>query len=504
MKRFLTLCIALFSLAQVDAQEVKARIAGLETDSVYMSLLEEDRAMQLLLDSLNSEITSTRQLFRDNPQSRAEYGEKIVLLEHEIFSVRSRKGQIIDRINSIEQEWILKAMSTDTPITPTHSVEEPLYADSPKSRNLVSNACFEKELLSVDYSTLLKAQDEERVVAREIERYADNYALMLEMQQQYQTVTEQGAADSLYLKLETLAIENDSLDNAIAERWSYIFDNKSFSYSYLLDKTNRMDILEQQTEKLAAARRSSDELRGEYASDALVGYFIQKQALVNMEIKVAEEFELQLAKDSLQRELEYLKSVDFRLPRVVTQRRYLLDYESIEFFSPSKYNTKNPIPETVIYEHGTIYRIRLGSYKYKQQVSIFRGVYPLSINREEGRFVYYTGGFATKVEARLACELLRQKGFRQPTIVCWRDGVSEIVDENAPEVSFRVEISGANTLSDEIKAVIRGITPDKELSKIGAMFIVGMFDERAIAEELASAIRTTDGTLDVKITESTK
>ncbi len=39
-----------------------------------------------------------------------------------------------------------------------------------------------------------------------------------------------------------------------------------------------------------------------------------------------------------------------------------LEYEPIGFVTPAKYNASHPIPKVKVYEHGTIYRILLGTY----------------------------------------------------------------------------------------------------------------------------------------------
>ncbi len=82
-------------------------------------------------------------------------------------------------------------------------------------------------------------------------------------------------------------------------------------------------------------------------------------------------------------EANYLKSVEFRLPRIEPERRYLLDYQDVDFSTPSKYDARNPIPACKVYDHGTIYRIRLGRYRVKQSPAIFRGAWPLGYDRDD-------------------------------------------------------------------------------------------------------------------------
>ncbi len=504
MKRQIMLLIAgIGSLLSVDAQQIVARIPELEKNETYMNYLREDARLQGRIDSLMARAADVRRSFRDEPENRNANTEAILKIEEQLFALRSAKGGLIERINAIEQEWVLRTMETSSSDAGQESDEPTDYSDAPRSRILVDNDCFLRELSSGDYSLLKEAQRREQLAASCIERFADNYARLIQMQDDYQKLTDQQKADAAFDSMVTLGAENRSLNDSLQGLWSYIFDNKSYAYSFLLDRCGKVNQLERETERLAEAQREAEANQGSFASDALVTYFLQKRALVAFEQTVAREFALYEAQDSLAREMDYLQSVEFRLPRVEPQRRYLLDYRAVDFSSPSKYNARNPIPACKVYDHGTIYRIRVGRYKMRQVPDIFRGVYPLAYYKEEdGRYGYYAGGYATLVEARLACELLLKRGFRRPEIVCWRDGKPE--DVSPDEVSadrFRVEISGLESLDDNLKAVIRTLAPDKELVKVGSTYVVGSFADRAVAERLARDLKVTDGSISVEVKE---
>ena len=107
--------IALFVLLSFGAAApgfalppVAARIAGLEGNGEYMSLLEEDARLQEREDSVGRAMETLRHRLRDNPDAdRAKLAEEILGLENRIFELRSAKGRIVGRINAIEQEWVL-------------------------------------------------------------------------------------------------------------------------------------------------------------------------------------------------------------------------------------------------------------------------------------------------------------------------------------------------------------------------------------------------------------
>lgn len=506
MKRIYIILLILVASFPAFAQQSQVRIPGLERDSAYMACVSQDAALQQEIDALTEELAANRRKFRQEPENREQYGPLILSLEERLFTLRDRKGELIHRINQIEQEWILRVVAAESqpqsePVLPEEETEA-IDAREPRVRNLVANGIFRRELPAEDYSTLQRVQQQERTAGDLMEVYSENHALLQSIHRTYQQATDQKVADSLYAQMQTLGSLNLQIDDSLGSLWSRIFDHKSYAYAYLLDRLGNERLLEENIEALNQAQRDAENRRGIYASDALAVYGLQKQALVECEIRLAAALQLPEAQDSLRQEAEYLREIDFSLPRVIPERRFLLDYEAVEFSSPSKYRSSNAIPACKIYESGTIYRIRLGSYKYRQQLSIFRGVSPLCYEQSNGRVIYYAGGYATKAEARQACELLLKKGFRKPEIVRWTDGVREDVAMDEPEESFRVEIGGVSALSEEVRAVIATLASDKELTRTDQTFTVGGFVDRASAEELATALRITDGGLSVEVKSS--
>ena len=108
LRMYILLC-ALFAAGSLGAQQldVKARIAGLEKNGEYMSLLREDALLQAREDSVVRVVERTRTLLREDPERRQQYSQEILALENRIFEIRNAKGRLIDRINTIEQEWVL-------------------------------------------------------------------------------------------------------------------------------------------------------------------------------------------------------------------------------------------------------------------------------------------------------------------------------------------------------------------------------------------------------------
>ena len=100
---FRRFCISLLSLAalllcgEAVAQQpaVQARIAGLESNEEYMSLLRRDAQLQVREDSIMRVVSGMRHRLHDEPDNRQRYTQEILPLVRELFAfVRDFSGEI--------------------------------------------------------------------------------------------------------------------------------------------------------------------------------------------------------------------------------------------------------------------------------------------------------------------------------------------------------------------------------------------------------------------------
>lgn len=487
---------------------VEPRIAGLESNEEYMSLLREDAQLQMREDSVVRAVAALRQQLREESGQRQEHTREILQLENRIFEIRNAKGRLIDRINTIEQEWVLANLdgAVQTPATSGDGAVVSI-PDSVKVRNLVDNLYFREHLAEADYAALCKAQRLESAARDYADRYFANHATLTELAESYAAVQTEAEAMEIYERLTALQGINRQLADSLSEVWNYIFDNKNYAYGYILDELNSEEILAREEEELARASRQLTGLSGTTASDAVADYFLRKRVIADYEVAVAEVLGLDAARDSLRGAAEQLAAVDFRLPRVEVAERYFLDYDSVAFSSKPKYTYQNPIPECKVYANGTIYRILLGTFNTKRAAATFRGAYPLFyLINADGKWCYYTGGFASLEEAEAAQKILKEHGFLRPEIVVWVDGAERNLsrDPEAMNVTYRVEITGAEALPEAAKQVIAETAAGHELSRVGQqLFVVAGFTERTTADRLAEALRMADGSLEINVVEVT-
>lgn len=503
-----TLGAALLAVGALHAQQpqVEARIAGLEGNEEYMSLLREDAQLQIREDSIVNAVERVRRQLREEPARRQEYSQEILQLEGKIFEIRNAKGRLIDRINTIEQEWVLASLNgAAQPQGPVEKSPEAAVPDSLKVRNLVDNLYFREHLTPEDYGALHKAQALELQAVDYVNRFFANHGTLTELAESYAAVEAEAEAIETYERFKALQGLNDVLADSLAATWNYIFDNKNYAYGYLLDMAGKEELLTREEEALSEAARELTALHGATASDAVADYFLRKRVMVDFETAVAGVLALDAARDSLRGVAAQLKAIDFRLPRVEVAERYFLDYDSVAFSSKPVYTYQNPIPECKVYANGTIYRILLGTFNTKRAAATFRGAYPLFyLVNDEGKWCYYTGGFATLAEAEAAQALLKKRGFVRPEIVVWTDGAYRnlSLEPDALAAAYRVEITGTDALSEELKQVIAATDGEYELSRVGQqLFVVGTFDDKAVADRLAESIRQTDAALEVKVVQ---
>ena len=500
-KLFAILAFALMCVSATSAQDIIPRIAGLEQNKAYMDLLRSDNGLRIKTDSLLAVIRKVRSEISENAEARDSLSlvradSLMVLLtdaSNAVYSMRLQKVKLIDQINVIEQEFVLSSMGN---ISSAQNAQG--------SGSIFSNAYLTKSLDPEDYELLMQVQAKESQVNEMANLYVSNYNKIRDLTDKYLLARDEASAESIYDELETYLDENFVLERQLAKMWSEIYDHKCYVYSYFLEKENREDILSITENMIMEAREEKLASIDNCVSEPLADYRLQKPVVLNYETYIAKLLNLTSSIDSLTNASRSVRQIDYRLPKIEVERRSFVDYQAIEFTARSPYNNSNPIPDCVVYEYGTIYRILLGTYKYKQSVSIFRNASPLSIETlEDGRFSYYAGGFKSRAESEAAVDVMKKKGFRNPQIVEWCDGQKTNLSElgDGASITYRIVIKGKE-LDDTVREVIETMAADCQISKSAEdVFVVGMFASKAVADRVAQAVRKCDENLSVEIVE---
>lgn len=485
------------------AQEVIVNIPELADNEDYVALLRRDLRLQSRADSLMGVMSG----LRDDMREKAEQRDTTLLgsidslsmilsgVEGEMMTLRHEKLKLMNRINSIEQECVLSSINNT----------EVLQGQG--SGSIFNNDYFKASLLEEDYDVLMSVNKSEIAAYDYAVKYAANYRAIKDLYDSYLKASTESEAEDIYAQIAEIADENFVVERRLSKLWTDIFDQKTYVYSYFLEKEGRDDILDMTENMTSEARQQQMMLSESCASESVADYCLQKPVVLNYELCVAKLLNLPSAIDSLSMVARNIRQIDYRMPVLDVERRSFVDYAPIEFRSRSPYNSSNPVPECVVYEYGTIYRILLGTYKVPQATSIFRGAVPLYVEKEaDGRFSYYAGGLRTRSEAEAAVAAMQKKGFRNPRIIEWCDGRKTNLSEEGAVggVAYRLIISGG-ALDDMVQEVIANMAAECQVSRLAdEKFVVGMFESEAVAQRVANAVMKCDERLSVEVSRLDK
>ena len=508
IRSIFTILFAL-GVTALSAQEIKPHVAGLENNNEYMSLLAKDSRLQERADSLAAAIFALREKFAEESDNRKEISAAILQLEGESFSLHNERSRTIQRINAIEQDWLVVNMNNKpavkTPVVEEVEVVAPV--DTRKYADLTRNTYFSTLLSSSDYAALRKAQQYEKSAAQLLIAFEACHRSLEKLRDEYLAVDNESAADSLMIIFLNRNSECGMIVDSLASTWSFVFDNKTYMYELLFDKENRHDMLQRAEAKLFAMRQNIDREHGAYLSDVLVDYAFQKRCVVDYEIDVASVLGLHSAADSLTRVRKGLEKVRYDFMPVEIKRRYFLDYYPVKFLgSKYFYTAQNPMPECVVYENGEMYRIKLGTYSERQPLSKFRGLENVAYRvNSAGKWIYYAGAYPSVDALARDLETVKKLGFRSADVVAWIDGTyagSRAEIEVLKSKSYTIEITGVESLPEGVRRVIEQMSEGNELSRVGkSTYLVTGFRSREAAALVVRGIVSADSSLKVGIAE---
>lgn len=473
----------------VSAQMVP-RVAGLEGNAQYMSLLKQEKQLHGVEDSILNVIAGTRKLFTEEVANKDKYAKEIVGLEEKLYDVRNRIGIVVGSINTIEQEFVINNIGKQgVAITPTTA--------SAAASTMSVNEYIRQNLSQADQTALAQAVRNENVPPRLIARYLENYDAMKKCIALYENAPEEEALQA-FASFDSLALANRAIEDSITKIWGGIYDIKIYTYTLLLDKMNKTALLADMEKQFNQTNQAIATVRGKVDSEVIFGYPLRNKLVLAYETALSGALADKKMYDSVTRKAAFMEKLDYDLPLLKMERRNFIPYEDIKVSSVSVYNASKPIPKEKVYDNGTVYKVSVGVFSRQQPVSIFRGVSPVSYDvLEDGRYRYCVGAYRTLSEVQKAAADLKKIGFRSPQIVVWKDGVFESLgdpQEAAASVFYRVEIGGMGDVMDAaVKAAIEQSAPGKEISRIVApdgkfVYLVGSFDSEQDAKAAAAAV----------------
>ena len=484
MKRTIISIIALASVAASQAQGVKElERAGFVRDSVA-EVLAEHRANYSKNESMREQLAPT-----------------ILSLEREVVRLQAEYDRLLKIISQQDVQSALTAYSKAAKEQATDKREQTIVEErvtyTPDNarmrRDLVKNDYFAERLSAADYKTLCDAQQREKLVKEMVSKLHSAYGELLALQRRYMEVPTRAEADSVAQLFAAKRGSMAGLDEEITSLWSSLYYNKMYTYDLLMERGGNNAMLDLSAAVTARAEREINDNSDLYESNALVAFYARKRALTEYELQLATNLSLTSSRDSLKVVQAELKNRDYRLSKLSLQRRSFIKYEDIEVKTPTIYNANNPVPKTKIYDYGTVYRIRIGLFSKRPNISALRGVMPLSYTDayNNGLYAYFVGGFRTEQEAKEGVARLKKLGFKEPIIAVWVDGeyYPTLEDMRRSESQYNVEISGVPTLTEEMKTKILSHKADCTISRIGSAFVVGTFESKSVAAAVVAELK---------------
>ena len=498
MKRiaiFVTVLAGAFGAQAQDNQKLER--AGFLRDSVA-NVLAEYRAKYGKNEALREELTPViLSLEKEIVRLQAEYDKELA-----IISQRDAQAALNAYAEALKEAAEKAAQNA---VEERPKAEEVVVDNSRMKRDLVANDFFAKRLSETDYKSLRDAQKNESKINKTVARCFAEYGELLALQRRYMEASTKAEADEITALFNAKKGEIAKLDESLNSAWSSLYYNKIYAYDLLMEREGKTSMIDFSAEAVARAEREISENSDQYQSDALVSYFARKKALTEYEMEIASVLSLTSSRDSLKTVMNGLKNRDYKLSKLALQRRSFIDYEDIEVKLPSIYSSSNPVPQTKVYDYGTIYRIRIGVFTKRPNLSVLRGVKPLSYTTEynDGQYAYFVGGFPTEQEAKDGVAYLKKLGFKQPIISVWVDGeyYPTLEDMHRSQSLYNIEISGITTLTEAMKAKMLSHKSDCSISRVGSTFVVGMFEGKSSAEAIAAELRAMDNGVVVEITK---
>ncbi len=307
--------------------------------------------------------------------------------------------------------------------------------------------------------------------------------------------------------------------NQIADRSDLLFTSKNNAYFGFADSLGLDSLRHKYT---AQAEQTEAIMTAKFASKCsdldLAMYPHRLHTTLLLEAELASHIVPETADSLAQRAKNFDTTYTIFNP-ISTPKRSDAKFAAVSIQKNAKERAVSSLPVLKIPSEGELYSITVGNYaSLPPSTKVFRGASPLyRERREDGRTYIYIGLYPTAQSAQDDIALLRKTGFKQPTLVMWRDGIrrDDFVDRNAQSTTsatkkpamFRIEISGAEvTLPTEALAVIKEKAPRKEISKFtnangAVVYTLGIFTSEKEAQTLASAISKAAPTLTTTLTQ---
>lgn len=296
------------------------------------------------------------------------------------------------------------------------------------------------------------------------------------------TIKYMAKMDEVRVLRDSIAATSSSLETL---RNEYVFGNDPAERARL---TN--EILQLET-RIPSLQRALDKASSELG--AIEMEFLKEGIFLNMDMQKEEEGPV-----------ADMPEYDFRMRSMGDSLDIAVLVPEVKFDYTFRIGQEAVFAEDQNIPGGIVYQVQLFSGGRKATVAELKGLTPIYEHRTpSGMYTYRAGLFRAYEEVVKAAEQIRRRGFRDAYIAAFIDGkevsvVSARTEEakrNNQVILYEVRIipESGELDSEVVEGMVR-LAMGKDIARVEAedgtqVFIVGPFDNKAMAEELASYVR---------------
>lgn len=402
----------------------------------------------------------------------------------------------------------------------TDNIPEEPSADNAPEETLVQTTQEKPDIseeLKALFSTSLRRY---ALIANEIDglfaEYEKAYKSTLVSIEEYGNATSLATLNKHYSDYQTSIERTKKIADTIANRSDILFTSKNRSLQMFAD-TLMLDSLSARYLAMVEQTESSmgEKLVGKCTDLDLAMYPHRLRNTLYFEADLARYFAPESA-DSIRLAADNFDTTYTLFAPHNTPKRSDAKFAAVKIQKSAKERAVSSLPTIKIPSEGELYSIMVGNYaSLPPSTKVFRGATPLyRERREDGRTYIYIGLYPTAQSAQDDIALLRKTGFKQPTLVMWRDGIrrDDFVDRvskaTTPKATmWRIEIGGASTvLPSDVLSIVREKAPRKEISKFNSsegetLYTIGIFTKQDEAQTLATALQKAPSALSVRVVQ---
>lgn len=290
-------------------------------------------------------------------------------------------------------------------------------------------------------------------------------------------------------KMEEVRVLRDSIASTSSSletlRNEYVFGNDPAERARL---TN--EILQLET-RIPSLQRALDKASTELGSIEME--FLKEGIFLNMDMQKEDESPV-----------ADMPEYDFRLRSMGDSLAIAVLVPEVKFDYSFRIEPEAVFAEDQTIPCGIVYQVQLFSGGRKATLSELKGLTPIYEHRTpSGLYIYRAGVFGAYQEAVAAAEQIRRRGFKDAYITAFIDGKevsvvsarTEEANRNNQVLMYEVRIipETGELESEVVEGMVR-LAMGKDIARVEAedgtqVFIVGPFDNKAMADELASYVR---------------